>query len=183
MTFPTTAEPAQVPATDLLSTRLLQVLEMTALGATNTQMATRLGVGDETVKTHMKRLMAALGARSRAEAVGIGYRMGLLPVPVQARPAQDENGEPCRNADADAGTETPDKHSAAEPGTVQGAIRLADAASTPDAAPPDAAPLDAATAEALIEVARSLVAGRPVSRTRIQACQALVAAGRWPVAA
>jgi hypothetical protein len=55
---------------------------------------------------------------------------------------------------------------------------------SPSAAPgPDTAPLDAAAAEALIEVARSLVAGRPVSRTRIQACQALVAAGRWPVAA
>lgn len=38
MTIPTTDQPAQPPATDLLPTRLLQVLEMTAQRATNSQM-------------------------------------------------------------------------------------------------------------------------------------------------
>lgn len=61
-----------------LSPREREVLRLVAAGSTNRQIATALGVSQETVKTFVGRTFAKLGARKRAEAVAEAHRLGLL---------------------------------------------------------------------------------------------------------
>lgn len=67
-----------------LSPRRLQVLSMIADGYTNAGIATELHIDAETVKSHVRRLLEALGARNRAHAVAIGFREELI---VAAQPS------------------------------------------------------------------------------------------------
>lgn len=67
-------------ATDVLSPRQLEVLLLVAYGFTSREIGERLGVTEETVKTHLRWIFGRLSARNRAHAVGIGYRDGLLPI-------------------------------------------------------------------------------------------------------
>jgi len=62
-----------------LTDRQVQVLREVARGATNAEIAAKLFLSEETVKTHVRHLLAALGARSRAHAVAIGFEQRLLP--------------------------------------------------------------------------------------------------------
>ena len=61
-----------------LSPRERDVLLLVARGYTNRQIATRLEIGPETVKTIIGRAYAKLGARKRAEAVAAAHQRGLL---------------------------------------------------------------------------------------------------------
>jgi len=61
-----------------LSPRELQVLALTADGYTNAEIAQQLDVTEETVKSHVRHLLAKLQARSRAHAITVGFRRGLL---------------------------------------------------------------------------------------------------------
>lgn len=61
-----------------LSPREFEVLRLAAEGNSNGDIGRLLGIGENAVKTHTKRLYAKLGARDRANAVLIGYRRGLL---------------------------------------------------------------------------------------------------------
>jgi two-component system, NarL family, nitrate/nitrite response regulator NarL len=61
-----------------LSARELDVLELVADGLGNKQIAAQLHVSEETVKTHLRRLMRKLGATSRAHAVAVGIRAELI---------------------------------------------------------------------------------------------------------
>jgi DNA-binding NarL/FixJ family response regulator len=61
-----------------LSPREREVLQLVAAGSTNQQIAERLGVGGETVKTLLARTFAKLGVRRRAEAVAAAHDRGLL---------------------------------------------------------------------------------------------------------
>lgn len=61
-----------------LSPREREILRLVADGATNRQIASSLGIGDETVKTLLARTFAKLGARRRAEAVSAAHDRGLL---------------------------------------------------------------------------------------------------------
>lgn len=45
---------------------------------TNAEIAPELSVTEETVKSHVRHVLAALGARSRAHAVFIGCAAGLI---------------------------------------------------------------------------------------------------------
>lgn len=63
------------------SPRELQVLEMVAAGLTNRQIASRLRLGESTVKTHLQHVCTKLGAVDRASAVAAGYAAGLLHPP------------------------------------------------------------------------------------------------------
>lgn len=56
----------------------LRVLGLMARGHTNAHIAGRLGVSGHTVKTHVGRIMAKLGAANRAEAASIGVTRGLV---------------------------------------------------------------------------------------------------------
>ena len=61
-----------------LTTREREILALLADGLGNEQIAARLGISTNTVKTHLELLFDKLGAASRAEAVAIGVRRGLL---------------------------------------------------------------------------------------------------------
>lgn len=58
--------------------RELEVLELVADGHSTREIARRLWVTEETVKTHIRRLHDRLGARTRAHAVAIAFRAGIL---------------------------------------------------------------------------------------------------------
>lgn len=63
---------------DLLSPREMDVLREVATGSANKQVASRLGVSDQTVKVHMKSVLAKLGASSRLQAVMTALQRGIL---------------------------------------------------------------------------------------------------------
>ncbi|OPC85348.1 hypothetical protein B4N89_27420 [Embleya scabrispora] len=56
----------------------LQVLRGIARGLTNGQIGRELFITEETVKGYLKHLYKALGVKTRAAAVGVGFRAGLL---------------------------------------------------------------------------------------------------------
>jgi DNA-binding CsgD family transcriptional regulator len=62
-----------------LSPRELDVLEQLAAGHSNKEIARRLEVSPNTVKTHLAQLYAKLGARRRTDAVQRARGLGLLP--------------------------------------------------------------------------------------------------------
>ena len=70
--------PRRPPGRGVLSPREREVLQMVAAGFTNREIASRLGVGDETVKTLLGRTFVKLGVRRRAEAVATAHEQGLL---------------------------------------------------------------------------------------------------------
>jgi DNA-binding NarL/FixJ family response regulator len=72
--------PGGPPAPDLdaLTAREREVLVEVALGLPNDEIAERLGVSPLTVKTHVNRTMAKLGARDRAQLVVAAYESGLV---------------------------------------------------------------------------------------------------------
>jgi len=49
-----------------------------ARGATNTEIAQSLHVGDSTVKTHISNLFGKIGARDRAAAIVFAYDYGIV---------------------------------------------------------------------------------------------------------
>jgi DNA-binding NarL/FixJ family response regulator len=61
-----------------LSERQLEVLELVADGLSNQEISAQLDVTVETVKTHVLHILQRLSARTRAHAVGIGYKHDLL---------------------------------------------------------------------------------------------------------
>lgn len=65
---------------EALTPRELEVLRMLADGLGNKEVADRLGISDHTAKFHVAQILAKFGAGSRAEAVAIGIRRGLVPV-------------------------------------------------------------------------------------------------------
>ena len=58
--------------------RQLDVLHLLAQGCTTRAVAERLGIGVETVKTHLKHIRAVLGAQTSTQAVAIAWRAGLI---------------------------------------------------------------------------------------------------------
>lgn len=63
-----------------LTRRELEVLQLLARGLTNRRMAERLGVSEHTIKFHVAAVLAKLDARTRAEAVARGMRLGVVPI-------------------------------------------------------------------------------------------------------
>ena len=56
-----------------------EILGLLATGATDAQIATRLDLSPATVQTHVRNAKAKLGARTRAQAVALALRRGLIP--------------------------------------------------------------------------------------------------------
>ncbi|NLE71473.1 MAG: AAA family ATPase [Actinomycetales bacterium] len=63
---------------EVLTDREAEVLELVAQGLTNRQIGERLFISGKTVSVHVSNVLAKLGATSRAEAVAIAHRRGLL---------------------------------------------------------------------------------------------------------
>jgi DNA-binding NarL/FixJ family response regulator len=63
---------------EVLTSRELDVLQRVADGGRNAEIATQLGIKEETVKAHVRTILAKLNARSRAHAVTIGIRRGFI---------------------------------------------------------------------------------------------------------
>src|SRR5271168_3432179 len=62
-----------------ITPRELEILELIALGMSNREIAGKLFVSENTVKTHASRVFDKLGARRRTQAVQFGKEFGLLP--------------------------------------------------------------------------------------------------------
>src|SRR5216117_1101047 len=66
------------PASEPLSQRELEVLELIARGSTNREAAKQLFISEATVKTHLLHVYAKLGVNDRAAAVAAAFERGLL---------------------------------------------------------------------------------------------------------
>ena len=62
-----------------ITPRELEILSLIAQGLSNREIAGRLFVSENTVKTHCSRAFDKLGARRRTQAVQLGKQLGLLP--------------------------------------------------------------------------------------------------------
>ena len=62
-----------------ITPRELEILSLIAEGLSNREIADRLFVSENTVKTHCSRAFDKLGARRRTQAVQLGKQLGLLP--------------------------------------------------------------------------------------------------------
>lgn len=70
--------PRAAPELGRLTEREREVLVLLVRGLSNTEIASRLFVGESTVKTHVARVFTKLGLRDRAHAVIYGYETGLV---------------------------------------------------------------------------------------------------------
>ena len=73
-----TRDPVSPERTPKVTRRELEVLQLISEGLSTREISRRLWVTDETVKTHVRRLLAKLEARTRAHAVANAFRHGLL---------------------------------------------------------------------------------------------------------
>lgn len=62
-----------------ITPRELEILQLVAQGLSNREIAGKLFVSENTVKTHCSRTFEKLGARRRTQAVQLGKEFGLLP--------------------------------------------------------------------------------------------------------
>ncbi|HEV8123332.1 MAG TPA: response regulator transcription factor [Gemmatimonadales bacterium] len=62
-----------------ITPRELEILELIAEGLSNKEIAARVFVSENTVKTHSSRVFDKLGARRRTQAVQLGKELRLIP--------------------------------------------------------------------------------------------------------
>jgi DNA-binding NarL/FixJ family response regulator len=68
----------EVGSTAEPSPREIEVLQLVSHGLVNREIGNRLFLSEETVKSHVRHILAKLQARSRAHAVAVGFRRGLI---------------------------------------------------------------------------------------------------------
>lgn len=80
---PVAAEPFSVNRARLrelgITPREREILELIATGLSNREIAEKLFVSENTVKTHSSRVFDKLSAKRRTQAVQIGKELGLIP--------------------------------------------------------------------------------------------------------
>jgi len=72
------AEIAEHALEDTLTPREMDVLRLIAVGNANREIAAQFGLSEETVKSHVKNILAKLGANDRTHAVTIGLKRGII---------------------------------------------------------------------------------------------------------
>jgi DNA-binding NarL/FixJ family response regulator len=73
-----TASPPRAPGMPALTRREHEILRLVALGYTNNEIAQRLGLAANTVKTYWQRALHKLSARNRAEAIARAHDMRII---------------------------------------------------------------------------------------------------------
>ena len=63
---------------DMLSEREVRVLSLIAAGNSNKEVAAHLSISEETAKTHVRNILAKLGANDRTHAAMIGIKRGII---------------------------------------------------------------------------------------------------------
>ena len=66
---------------EIISEREREIIHLLALGEANKQIAHTLGISEQTVKSHVKNILAKLQVRDRTEAVTVALRRGLVHLP------------------------------------------------------------------------------------------------------
>jgi two-component system, NarL family, response regulator len=69
---------AEHAAEDELSSREVEVVRLIAAGNPNKEIASKLCIGETTVKSHISNILSKLGANDRTHAVTIGLRRGII---------------------------------------------------------------------------------------------------------
>ena len=72
------AEIAEHAADDMLTPREVDVLRLISGGNANKEIAVQLSLTEETIKSHIRNILAKLGAHDRAHAVAIGLKRGII---------------------------------------------------------------------------------------------------------
>ena len=72
-------DPKRIGSRTRLTPRETSVLHLVATGAQTHDIAKALGLGDETIRSHLKKAEAKLGVRTRAHAVAEAMRQSLIP--------------------------------------------------------------------------------------------------------
>ena len=72
------AQIAEYAAGESLSQREVDVLRLIAAGNANKEVAAQLSLTEETVKGHVRNILAKLGANDRTHAVTIGLKRGII---------------------------------------------------------------------------------------------------------
>ena len=76
-----------------LQPRELEVIRLVALGLSNKQIASKLGIGERTVQTHLRNILAKLDAGTRTEAVVLALQKGWI-VLDEAQPPRSDRSHP-----------------------------------------------------------------------------------------
>jgi DNA-binding NarL/FixJ family response regulator len=71
-------EMAEHSSDEQLSVREIEVLQLVAAGNANKAIADRLFVSEETIKAHLRKILAKLGANDRTHAVTIALKRGII---------------------------------------------------------------------------------------------------------
>ena len=76
------SEIADYITADQLTAREVETLRLVASGNRNREIGDVLSISEDTVKVHLKHIMAKLGAADRTDAVRIGVRRGIIELPL-----------------------------------------------------------------------------------------------------
>ena len=74
------AKAATLDKYETLTTREREVLQLTAEGHTNSEIATRLGISSRTAETHRSNLMHKLSLHTQADLIRYALRRGIIPM-------------------------------------------------------------------------------------------------------
>jgi len=77
-------KPAAAPRRGPLTPRETEVLGFIKQGFSNDEIAQLMGISERTVRAHITSILASLQAADRAQAVAIGFELGILKLPVRS---------------------------------------------------------------------------------------------------